>query len=62
MITSVEIRNYIDSDEKEWVYTKALSYLFSPFFDDISRIKDTFDNELYQLSIKLVVIEDHHVF
>jgi len=37
----VEIRDYINSDEKEWVYTKALSYLFSPFFDDISKTKDT---------------------
>lgn len=58
----MKIRNYIHSDEKEWIYTKALSYLFSPFFDDISKTKDTFDNELYQSSIELVTIEDHHVF
>ena len=58
----MEIRDYINSDEKEWVYTKALSYFFSPFFDDISKTKDTFDNDLYQSSIELVAIEDHHVF
>lgn len=57
----MEIRDYIHIDEKEWVYTKALSYLASPFFDDISRIKDTFDNDLYQSSIELVAIEDNHV-
>lgn len=57
----MEIRDYLKSDEKEWVYTKALSYLFSPFFDDISREKDTFDKELYQDSIELVSIEGSHV-
>ncbi len=26
-----------EKDHKGWVYTKALSYLFSPFFDDFDR-------------------------
>lgn len=31
------IRTYQPQDEKGWVYTKALSYLFSPFFDEGDR-------------------------
>lgn len=57
----MEIREYRIGDEKDWFYTKALSYLFSPFFDDISREKDMFDKELYQVSIELVAVEDNHV-
>ncbi|WP_460323011.1 GNAT family N-acetyltransferase [Alkalibacterium psychrotolerans] len=52
------IRNYETKDEKEWVYTKALSYLFSPLFDDMSKEKDTFDEEVYQSTIELVAVEE----
>lgn len=55
------IRNYETKDEKEWVYTKALSYLFSPFFDDASRTKDAFDEEIYQSSIELVAVENNQI-
>lgn len=55
------IRNYEPKDEKEWVYTKALSYLFSPFFDDMSREKDTFDEDIYQSTIELVAVEEEKI-
>lgn len=41
---------------------KSSKLFILAFFDDISRIKDTFDNDLYQSGIELVTIEDHHVF
>lgn len=51
------IRAYQPTDEKQWVYTKALSYLFSPFFDDMETKKTEFDAEIYQASIQLVAEE-----
>ena len=41
----MKIQIYDSIYEKSWVYTKALSYLFSPFFDDMSRSKDEFTEE-----------------
>ena len=47
----MKIQIYDSIYEKSWVYTKALSYLFSPFFDDMSRRKDEFTEEPYQDSV-----------
>ena len=38
----MKIQTYDSTYERSWVYTKALSYLFSPFVDDMSRSKDEF--------------------
>ena len=46
----MKIQIYDSIYEKSWVYTKALSYLFSPFFDDMSRSKDEFTEEPYRRS------------
>lgn len=57
----MEIKDYVPEFEKSWVYTKALSYLFSPFFDDRSSKKDTFDPEIYSSTIELIAVEDDKV-
>ncbi|OFI48792.1 GNAT family N-acetyltransferase [Floricoccus tropicus] len=57
----MEIRSYSDTDEKEWVYTKALSYLFSPFFDDMETSKTRFNPEIYKDSIELVAVIDGQI-
>ena len=57
----MKIQTYDSTYEKSWVYTKALSYLFSPFFDDMSRSKDEFTEEPYQDSIELIAVEDDQV-
>lgn len=61
MTHKITIRNYQKNDEKEWVYTKALSYLFSDFFDDISQTKDTFNLPVFTDSIELVALSDNKV-
>lgn len=50
----ITIRQYLPSDEKEWVYTKALSYLFSPFFDDMETNKQNVDETIFEKRIELV--------
>lgn len=57
----MKIQIYDSIYEKSWVYTKALSYLFSPFFDDMSRSKDEFTEEPYQDSVELIAVEDDQV-
>lgn len=57
----MKIQTYDSTYEKSWVYTKALSYLFSPFFDDMSRRKDEFTEEPYQDSVELIAVEDDQV-
>lgn len=57
----MKIRNYSLLDEKEWVYTKALSYLFSPFFDDIDTTKTQFDPNFYTDKIELVATIDNKI-
>ncbi|MGT2758024.1 GNAT family N-acetyltransferase [Streptococcus moroccensis] len=47
--------------EKSWVYTKALSHLFSPFFDDMSREKEEMNTDVYQDQIDLIAVEDDQV-
>lgn len=57
----MKIQTYDLAYEKSWIYTKALSYLFSPFFDDMSRSKDEFTEEPYQDSVELIAVEDDQV-
>lgn len=57
----MKIQTYDSTYERSWVYTKALSYLFSPFVDDMSRSKDEFTEEPYQDSIDLIAVEDDQV-
>ena len=57
----MKIQTYDSTYEKSWIYTKALSYLFSPFFDDMSRSKDEFTEEPYQDSVELIAVEDAQV-
>ena len=57
----MKIQIYDSTYEKSWIYTKALSYLFSPFFDDMSRRKDEFTEEPYQDSVALTAVEDDQV-
>lgn len=57
----MKIQTYDSTYERSWVYTKALSYLFSPFFDDMSRSKDEFTEEPYQDSVELIAVEDDQV-
>lgn len=53
----MKIRNYQAGDEKGWVYTKALAYLFSPFFDDRDTFKPALDREVFDERIELVAEE-----
>lgn len=55
------IRKYKDKDEKSWVYCKALSYLFSPFFDDREQYKTPLLNEVYEKRIELVAEENGQI-
>ncbi|MDG4477401.1 GNAT family N-acetyltransferase [Streptococcus parasuis] len=48
------IRKYQTSDEKGWVYCKALSYLFSPLFDDRETEKPALLTDIYDKRIELV--------
>lgn len=50
----MRIRKYQASDEKGWIYTKALSYLFSPFFDDRETEKPALNTDIYDHRIELV--------
>lgn len=53
----MHIRPYTRKDEKGWVYTKALAYLFSPFFDDQDTFKPKLDKEVFDERIELVAEE-----
>lgn len=55
------IRKYQASDEKGWVYTKALSYLFSPFFDDREREKPPLNQGIYDHRVEWVAEEDGEI-
>ncbi|MGT2911304.1 GNAT family N-acetyltransferase [Streptococcus cameli] len=57
----MEIVEYESKFEKSWVYTKALSYLFSPFFDDRSQEKDCFSPDIYQDTVELIAVEGDQV-
>ncbi|MGT2783958.1 GNAT family N-acetyltransferase [Streptococcus merionis] len=48
---------YSPEYEKSWVYTKALSHLFSPFFDDMPREKEQMNTDIYQDQIDLIAVE-----
>lgn len=52
---------YTPEYEKSWVYTKALAYLFSDFFDDNSRAKDSFPSDVYEDTIELIALEGDHL-
>ncbi len=52
----IMIKPFENQHEKSWVYCKALSYLYSDFFDDISRTKDNF-RDFYEDSIELVALD-----
>lgn len=57
----IKIRPYEATDEKAWVYTKALSYLFSPFFDDRETSKPPLDREVFEDRIALVAEAEGHL-
>lgn len=57
----MKIRTYTPADEKGWVYCKALSYLFSPFFDDRETEKPELMTEVYDARIELVAEEEGHI-
>lgn len=52
----IQIVPYRAEYEKSWVYTKALSYLYSDFYDDPSRMKDQYSAEIYQDTVELVAL------
>lgn len=53
----MEILTYSDQYERSWIYTKALSHLFSPFFDDMSPEKEALDREVFDDEIDLIAVE-----
>ncbi|HHT7733796.1 GNAT family N-acetyltransferase [Streptococcus suis] len=55
------ISDYKTSDEKGWVYCKALSYLFSPFFDDRETEKPALLTDIYDKRIELVAESDDQI-
>ena len=57
----MNIRKYQASDEKGWVYCKALSYLFSPFFDDREREKPALVTDVYSHRVEWVAEVDGHI-
>lgn len=52
------IRKYQTSDEKGWIYCKALSYLFSPFFDDRETEKPELMKDVYDYRVEWVAEVD----
>lgn len=57
----MRVRFYTKRDEKGWVYTKALAYLFSPFFDDQDTFKPALDTEVFEDRIELVAEEARQI-
>ena len=55
------IRKYQTSDEKGWVYCKALSYLFSPFFDDRETEKSELMTDVYDYRVEWVAEVDEQI-
>lgn len=55
----MKIIPYQERYEKTWVYCKGLAYLFSDFFDDISRYKDGLD--YFEDKIELIALEGETV-
>lgn len=55
------ITTYKATYEKSWVYTKALAYLFSDFWDDIETEKTQFTDEPFEDSIELIALEGNQV-
>ncbi len=55
------IRKYQTSDEKGWVYCKALSYLFSPFFDDRETEKPELMTDVYDHRVEWVAEVDGQI-
>lgn len=53
----MEIRNYQDQDEQSWVRCRVLSFLDTPYYDDVHREKEKYDHP----SIELVAIENKEV-
>lgn len=55
------ITTYKATYEKSWVYTKALAYLFSDFWDDIETEKTQFTVDPFEDSIELIALEGDQV-
>lgn len=55
------IRKYQVGDEKGWVYCKALSYLFSPFFDDRETEKPALLADVYDYRVEWVAEQDGEI-
>ncbi|HEM5980733.1 TPA: GNAT family N-acetyltransferase [Streptococcus suis] len=55
------IRKYQPADEKGWVYCKALSYLFSPFFDDRETEKPQLMTDVYDYRVEWVAEVDEQI-
>lgn len=55
------IRKYQPADEKGWVYCKALSYLFSPFFDDRETEKPQLMTDVYDYRVEWVAEVDGQI-
>ncbi len=49
MARELIIRPYRDSDERGWVVCRVLSFLDSPFFDDVRRTKEHYVNPAIEL-------------
>lgn len=57
----MDIMLYEPRYEKSWIYTKTLSHLFSPFFDDMSPTKDDINEEIYEEQLDLIAVENDQV-
>lgn len=55
------MRKYQSGDEKGWVYCKALSYLFSPFFDDRETEKPKLLDDIYDYRVEWVAEVDGQI-
>ncbi|BDD41880.1 GNAT family N-acetyltransferase [Streptococcus ruminantium] len=55
------IRKYQSGDEKGWVYCKALSCLFSPFFDDRETEKPKLLDDIYDYRVEWVAEVDGQI-
>ncbi|MDO4666551.1 MAG: GNAT family N-acetyltransferase [Streptococcus sp.] len=57
----MKIISYQDIYEKSWIYTKALAYIFSEFWDDRETEKTHFTTDPYEDSIELIAVEGDKV-
>lgn len=53
----MEIRQYAPPDEEGWLRCRVLSFLHSPYYDDVYREKETYRNP----AIELVAVEGEEV-